>query len=141
MRELLQALLYTPLIADPGLSYLVISFDRVVLAVLALHMVVRLAQSAAVLLPPPLVPGNIAYWLRWWWLLLSREHRSLKLGGFLIALMFVLAVLAGQAGSLTTINLYFLVLQVGLGLILFGIIRWARRQRLAQRLLETHGHQ
>jgi len=51
MRELLQALLYTPLIADPGLSYLVISFDRVVLAVLALHMVVRLAQSAAVLLP------------------------------------------------------------------------------------------
>jgi len=55
--------------------------------------------------------------------------------------MFVLAVLAGQAGSLTTINLYFLVLQVGLGLILFGIIRWARRQRLAQRLLETHGHQ
>ena len=132
MREFLRMLLYRPLIADPGLSFLVISFDRVLLAVLALHMVYRLTQSAAVLLPPPFVPGNIFYWLRWWWLLLNREHRSFKLGGFLIALMFVLSVFAGQAGDLSTINVYFLVLHIGLGLILFGILRWARLQRLVR---------
>lgn len=121
------ALYNGPLLRDATLSYILISSLRLLIAWSALLTLRALRRYLAVAVPPPYTPSNLVYWLRWWFWLRLREFPLLKFGVAVTALVLVLQIPAGEAGSrnmLTPASVLFSVAQFAL---LAGLTQFLNR--------------
>lgn len=103
------ALINRSLIADPLADYILVSGLRVLVAYSIWRMLVALWRYANAALPPPHSLVNLSYWLRWWVWLRLRDHRGLKLSSLALAVVFLVQIPAGVAGSRNDFSPAFLV--------------------------------
>lgn len=111
---------------DPTLGYILLSAERLLIAWAAWLMLRALIAYLAVVFPPPYTPANIAHWLRWWLWLRLNEFPALKLGTVAVAVLLVLQIPAGVAGSLNTLTPYLFGIYPGLLALLIGVTQLLR---------------
>lgn len=109
------------IIADPHVSYLVMSVARILIAWTALLLLRSLSRYVSAALPTPHTLENAAYWLRWWLWLRLREFALLKVGAVSVAVLLLLQIPAGVASPLASTTPYLLLIYAGWILALIGM--------------------
>lgn len=118
------ALFNGSLVADPVISYLIVSSIRILLAINALWLLRALVRYGQVAVLGPLNVANLLYTVRWWLALQWRVERLLKGGAACLAAALVGQVVAGVAGKLAAVTPATLLTQLGLLLMFVGMARF-----------------
>ena len=113
----------------PSDGFLLFTFDRVMLVFLTVLIVVRVVQAGLVLMPRPHALPNVWYWVRWWLLLHVVSDFFIKLGGLIVAVLFLVQVVIGSSGDFTVLTWYLFGQHVGAALIFYGVALMAKRLR------------